>query len=280
MAYKNFIPEIWEEAIERDLERLHVFAEDCNRKYEGKVEQKGDSVRILGVGKPTVMEVERDDFTDLPDPETVEDTSIIMPINRMAYFNYKVDDIDKRQAVGGLMEALSAETSEGLVDKQDRYIASLAFDKQAVNMWSTAKQITADNILDLLLESHQKMLENDVAMSTEVVVTMTPAVATLYKKAMAIRDTDNSELLKNGRIGTFDGMTLKVSNNVAKKTVSSHEVQGIMVRTKRAIAFARPMIHTEPFRPEKSFSDAVKGFILYGAKIVRPKEMFIMNGYL
>ena len=116
MAYKNFIPEIWEEAIERDLERLHVFAEDCNRKYEGKVEQKGDSVRILGVGKPTVMEVERDDFTDLPDPETVEDTSIIMPINRMAYFNYKVDDIDKRQAVGGLMEALSAETSEGLVE--------------------------------------------------------------------------------------------------------------------------------------------------------------------
>ena len=35
-----------------------------------------------------------------------------MPINRVAYFNYKVDDIDKRQAVGGIMEALSKEASE------------------------------------------------------------------------------------------------------------------------------------------------------------------------
>lgn len=280
MAYKNFIPEIWAEAIERDLERLHVFAEDCNRKYEGEVSQKGDSVRILGVGKPTITEVERDDFRELDAPETVEDTSIIMPINYMATYNYKVDDIDKRQAVGGLMEALSSETSEGLADKQDLRIASLAFDKQAVNMWTAPKQITADNVLDCFLEAHQKMLENDVAMSTEVVLTMTPAVATLYKKAMAIRDTDNSALLKNGRIGTFDGMTLKVSNNVAHKTVSGKDVLGIMVRTKRAIAFARPMIHTEPYRPEKAFTDAVKGFILYGAKIVRPKEMFVMNGYL
>ena len=35
MAYSNFIPEIWAEAINRELERLCVFAEDCNRQYEG-----------------------------------------------------------------------------------------------------------------------------------------------------------------------------------------------------------------------------------------------------
>ena len=100
MAYKNFIPEIWAEAINRDLERLHVFADGTNRQYEGEVSQKGDSIRILGVGKPTITSTTKDGFTKLGEAETVEDTSITMKIDQMAYFNYKVDDIDKRQSVG------------------------------------------------------------------------------------------------------------------------------------------------------------------------------------
>lgn len=273
MAYKNFIPEVWAEAINRELERLHVFVPNCNRQYEGEVKKMGDSVRILGVGRPTITEVKRDSFTTLTAPETVEDTSQIMYIDNMAYFNYKVDDIDKRQAVGGLMEALSAETSEGLADVQDRAVANLAADTLAIKDETTTYQLTANNILEKLLIAHQKLMENDVSMSTKVTVTLAPWAATLWKQAMAAIDTDNSALLKNGLIGTFDGMDIKVSNNC----YSNGGNYGFMVRTDRAIAFARPMIHTEPYRPELDFSDAVKGFILYGTKIVRPKEMIIMN---
>lgn len=274
MAYKNFIPEVWAEAINRELERLHVFASNCNRQYEGEVKKMGDSVRILGVGRPTITEVKRDNFTTLTAPETVEDTSQIMYIDNMAYFNYKVDDIDKRQAVGGLMEALSKETSEGLADVQDRAIANLAADNLAIKDASTAYQLTANNILEKLLIAHQLLMEKDVPMSTKVTVTLAPWAATLYKQAMAAIDTDNSALLKNGLIGQFDGMDIKVSNNCYKNVSNEY---GFMVRTDRAIAFARPMIHTEPYRPELDFSDAVKGFILYGTKIVRPKEMIVMN---
>ena len=104
----------------------------------------------------------------------------------------------------------------------------------------------------------------------------------LYKQAMGIgRQTSYADdLLKKGIIDVFDGMEIKESNNVAHKTVSSNDVLGIQVKTDRAIAFASPMIHTEPYRPEKQFSDAIKGFVLYGTKIVRPKEMVIMNCYL
>lgn len=274
MAYKNFIPEVWAEAINRELERLHVFVPNCNRQYEGEVKKMGDSVRILGVGRPTITEVKRDSFTTLSSPETVEDTSQIMYIDNMAYFNYKVDDIDKRQAVGGLMEALSKETSEGLADVQDKAVANLAADNLAVKDASSAYQLTANNILEKLLVAHQLLMENDVPMSTKVTVTLAPWAATLYKQAMAAIDTDNSALLKNGLIGQFDGMDIKVSNNCYKNVSNEY---GFMVRTDRAIAFARPMIHTEPYRPELDFSDAVKGFILYGTKIVRPKEMIVMN---
>ena len=37
MSYNNFVPTVWRENIERELERNMVFAEDCNRDYEGDV---------------------------------------------------------------------------------------------------------------------------------------------------------------------------------------------------------------------------------------------------
>ncbi len=280
MSYRNFIPEIWSEAINRDLERMHIFAKHTNRQYEGEVSQKGDSVRILGIGSPTVTEVEREAFNGLSAAETIEDTSTVLRIDRMSTFNYKIDDIDKRQAVKGIMEALSAETSEKLADKQDRFIANLSLDPLAVKDEKTAYQLTKDNILDKLMLVHQKLMENDVAFSTKVSVIVSPAVATLYKQARIGVDTDNSSMLENGQIGKFDGMDIYVSNNVCTNVSGGKTLQLIQVKTDRAIAFARPMTHTEAYRPDLEFTDAIKGFVLYGAKIVRPKEMFVMNCYL
>ena len=142
MSYQNFIPTVWNEQIDRELERLCVFAEDCNRKYEGKVKDKGESVKILGVGKPTIRSIAKADRNnDIQAAETIEDTSIIMVIDQIRYFNYKVGDIDKAQAVGGVMDALQEETSEGLANEVDTYIANLAKEKQAVKLYATAKTV-------------------------------------------------------------------------------------------------------------------------------------------
>lgn len=286
MSYKNFIPTVWAEAINRELERKTIFAANTNRQYEGKVRKLGDSVRILGIAAPTITEYSLNEkgkeFKGLDPAETVSDESTTLYIDKMATFNYKVDDIDKRQAVGGIMEALSSETSEGIANLQDRAIAALAFDASAVQMYKTSEipQLTAGNILQHLMKAHQYLMENDVAAGTKVTATITPAVATIYKEAMGDKKTSNDELLKTGVIDYFDGLEIKVSNNVAHKTISGHDVLGIQIKTDRAIAYANPMTHTEAYRPDLDFTDCVKGFTLYGTKIIRPKEMFILNGYL
>ena len=48
-------------------------------------------------------------------------------------------------------------------------------------------------------------------------------------------------------------------------------------RTKRAITFAQQLNEIEAYRPELRFADAVKGLHLYGAKIVYPKEIILIN---
>ena len=69
-------------------------------------------------------------------------------------------------------------------------------------------------------------------------------------------------------------MMVYVSNNIAT-TVTSQDVvaANCLMRTKEAIAYAEQIMKVEKYRPENSFSDAVKGLHVYGAKCVKPKEM-------
>lgn len=282
MAYQNFIPTVWNEAIDRELERLCVFAEDCNRKYEGKVKEKGESVKILGVGKPTIKSIAfKDKNKNIDDAEEIEDTSIIMQINQIRYFNYKVGDIDKAQAVGGVMEALQAETSEGLASEVDTYIAGMANKEEAVKLYATAPKCVAGtastgeiNVLKALRDARKYLTKNDVKQNTKIVATVDADFEDLFVEAYTDKNTNNSDNLKNGAIGMYHKMLIKSSNNVATDK-SGNSL--IMVRTQRAIAYVKALTHTEAYRPEKGFADAVKGFILFDAKIVRPKEMVVIN---
>lgn len=282
MSYQNFIPTVWNEQIDRELERLCVFAEDCNTKYEGKVKEKGESVKILGVGKPTIRSIAKADRNnDIEAAETIEDTSIIMVIDQIRYFNYKVGDIDKAQAVGGIMDALQEETSEGLANEVDTYIANLAKEKQAVKLYGTAPKVVVAkteasgerNVLRVLDDAAKALYKNDVKTSTPIIATVDVDFYMAFREAYGDKDTDNSKILKNGKVAMYGNITIKMSNNVAKDGNTSL----IQVKTKRAIAYAKPLTHTEPYRPENGFADAVKGFILFGAKIVRPKEMVVAN---
>ena len=198
-----------------------------------------------------------------------------MYINQIRYFNYMVGDIDKAQAVNGVMDALEQETSEGLADEVDKYVASFAVDSSVAKLNASPTTVTKDNILSTLDLAIQKLYENDVKATTKIVVTISPRFYTLFKQAYIDKDTDNSEMLKNGRVAKYGNVVVKMSNNVHK--TDSGATDNIMIRTQRAIAFAKPLTHTEPYRPEKKFADAVKGFILFDAKVVRPKEVININ---
>jgi hypothetical protein len=193
-----------------------------------------------------------------------------------------IGDIDKAQAVGGIMDALEAETSEALADEIDKYVASFAVDTSVKKVYDAPVKVVAGtagsgekNVLHILDEAIQKLYENDVKGSTKIVVTVSPRFYTIFKQAYIDRDTDNSEMLKNGKVAKYGNVTVKMSNNVHR--TDSGATDNIMIRTQRAVAFAKPLTHTEPYRPEKKFADAVKGFILFDAKVVRPKEILNIN---
>ena len=273
MAYENFIPSVWSEAINRGLERACVFVQDCNRQYEGDVTKQGDSVHILGVGKPTIKTLERTNASgEIDAAEEVASSDTVLNINQIRYFNYKVGDIDKAQAVNGLMDSLSEETAEAIGNAMDKYVADMA--KDATKLYAEATVVTKDNVLDILDDAIEALQNKDVNIASGVSVTVSPKFYKFFKKAYIGKDTSNSEFLKNGEVARYGSVTVRMSNNVAK---GDDGTDNIMIRTKRAIAFVNPLTHTEAYRPEKSFADAVKGFVLFDGKIVRPEEIININ---
>ena len=285
MSYENFKRKIWAKAIDRELERAFVFADGTNQQYSGEIKGLGDTVRILGVGKPTVTEHDliNGDIT-LSSPEKVSDTSVSLVVDKAAYFNYAVGDIDKEQGAGNVMAVLNTEASEEVANVIDKHIANLVHpDTGTVGLQmynsGTPLQITNANVMSTLDACQALLYANDVSPATEVEMILPPWLYMAFRQAYQNKDTDNSEYLTNGKVARYGNMTIKMSNNVAMKTSGGHDNYYVQIRTKRAIAVAMSEAHTEPYRPESKFEDAVKGFKLYGAKIVRPKELIVLPCY-
>ena len=282
MSYANFKQKIWAKAIDRELERAFVFADGTNQQYSGEIKGLGDTVRILGVGKPTVTEHDliSGDIT-LSAPEKVSDTSVSLVVDKAAYFNYAVGDIDAAQGAGKVMAVLNEEASEEVANCIDKHIANLVNpDSGTVGLQMFTKtNITNANVMATLDACQAMLYANDVSPATEVEMILPPWLYMLFRQAYQNKDTDNSEYLTNGKVAKYGNMVIKMSNNVTIKNDGTRDVYYVQIRTKRAIALAMSEAHTEPYRPESKFEDAVKGFKLYGAKVVRPKELVVLPCY-
>lgn len=271
MSYNNFKAKIWSKDIQRELERVAVYATDVNTKYSGEIKGVGDTVRIQGVGKPKITMFTNKEQVKLGDAERVEDSSVSLIADKVATFNYAVDDIDKAQGASGILSILNTEASEETANVIDKAIAELSNDRQAKKM--DAVQISGGsdgNALSVLDSALQYLYEMDVNPSTLITITITPAFYTRFKQVYTHIDTNNSDYLKNGQIAKYSNAVIRLSNNVAKDKDGNDLIQ---VKTQRAIALAKSDPHTEPYRPEDGFADAVKGFVIFGTKIVRPKEL-------
>lgn len=272
MSFANFKPIAFAEKINKELERDLVFAENCNREYEGKAKEIGDTVKILNAGKPTITTYSDGKLHGLNDPEELQGSSILMPLLHVAQINFGVDDLDKAQSAGNLYSTYMEEAKEGIANEMDAFIAGLAADKRAVKE-TISSAITTNTILGVLDNALVKLLEKDVKRNQEISVTASPKFCNILRQAYRDLDTNNHDLLKNGKVGRYNTMTIKESNNVYKDSTYEY----IQVKTNRALAFVKPYIHLEPYRVEKHFKDAVKGYALYDGTIVRPKEMIVLK---
>lgn len=255
MAVTHFIQTIWSKKIQDALELKCKLVDNCLRDYEGDC-KFARSVKILGVGDPTVSKY--DNTTDI-NIEDMSDASQLLTIDQANYFAFYVDDIDKAQSVPGLKEKYQEKAVHGLAVARDSYIADLI--SKATHVTECAElseEGTKNAVDDAIVELRERNFDEDG------VLEITPRFYNKFKNHLITLSTNNPEYIKKGKVGVYDDLDVIMSNNMKNDGSNVY----CDIRGKKAIAFAGQINEVEALRSEKRFKDIVRGLDTFGAKII------------
>ena len=185
MAVTNFIQQIWSKKIQDDLELKCKLVDNCLRDYEGDCKY-AQSVKILGVGEPTIGDYTGADITI----EEMSDRGQILTIDQAKYFAFYVDDVNQAQSVPGLREKYQEKAVHGLAVARDTYVATLI--QGATN--KTTVTMTEEGFVDGVDKAIVALRERNF--DEAGVIEVTPAGYNLFKKNLIKISTDNPEYIK------------------------------------------------------------------------------------
>ncbi len=268
MSYANFKPTIWSHFIQTELEKRCKLVEDCNRQFEGEA-RLGGRVKILGAVAPDIFDY--DASAGMSTPQTIDGCSIFLDVDQAKAFNFMVEDLDKLQGNPALMPVILEEASRKMAAARDRYVALLA--REGTFSIASTKVATAADAKKLVDSALLQLREHDVEVSDQVSITVSPFFYQLLRDALTELKTNNDELIARGVVGMYDCARVILSNNLYNDGTDDY----LLVRTNKAIAFASAIDETEAYRPEKYFSDAIKGLNVFGGRVVRPRELVVVK---
>lgn len=275
MAINDFLSTVWSTVLLKELDKEYVGVKNCNRDFEGDIKTQGDRVKVCGIEPVSVFNYTKNtDFAATL--QTLDSHNRILLIDQAKAFNFQIDDVDAAQQNPKIMEFAMREAANALANQADVHVFSLHQYAAPANV-VTKTAVQSAGIIDILLELREKLLANNMSASSEATLEVPPAVAAKIAKAKILQSTNNAGELDKGYAGSLLGFDIYVSNNIASETVGGEKYYKCFARTQRAVAFAEQLNGVEAYRPEKRFADAVKGLHLYGAKIIYPNELFILN---
>ena len=272
MSVTNFIPTIWSARLLRHLDKKHVYANLLNRDYEGEIKNFGDTVKINQIGDVTIKNYQKS--TDIEAPEELSGEQLMLTIDQAKYFNFGIDDVDAAQVNPKLMDKAMMRAAYGMNDVTDKFAANLLYvGSDAGNTLGTDDSPivpTAADAYDTLVDLSTILTEANVPMDSRWVVIPAWLHGMLLKdKRFVGNGTDyNKAILEGGEVGVAAGFRVSLSNNVPNTSGAKYK---IIAGTNEAGSYAEQILKTEAYRPEKRFSDAVKGLHVYGAKVLQPK---------
>lgn len=273
MAISKFRPEIWSPVLLVALRKALVYSVFTNRDYEGEIANAGDTVRITSISRPTINTYTPNSTTITP--EIINDFQRTLVVDQAKYFAFQVDDIDQRQAAGNVIPQAMDEAAFALADVVDQYLASFYTSIQAANQLGSITVNSATTPTDaydkVLVPLKIRLDLANVPSANRNVVVRPELYGCLLRDNRFVRANESMEdTLHSGVVGKAAGFTILTSNNAPNTTGSEYAT---IAGNDRALTMATQISKTEAYRPQNSFSDAVKGLALYGAKNVRPDSL-------
>ena len=265
---------VWHQAYIRALETITSLRNHCDFIFE-KDSKNAKEVKILNAVRPTVKKY----TPGTPiEKEYISATDQTLKLDQYEYFNIAIDDIHAAQSVPGAMEASAKEGALALSEKGDAYVASLVktgVEDSSIATTGDAKAVTKTNAVEMLEDGFAVLYGNNCKTNFNYHAEVCPSYFTQLRQNLTELFTSNVEMAKAGYVGKY-GNALVSIENLLPQNEGNTEVYNIL-RTTKAIAFAEQIDKVEAYRPQDAFEDALKGLYVFGAKVVRPKEIVVIK---
>jgi hypothetical protein len=316
-AYSGtFIPTLWSAKLNAKFYAASVFADICNRDWEGEIANLGDKVIINNIPSISINDYVVGGNLSYQVPT---DSAVELAIERAKSFGFTVSDVLEKQSKPNLIDMFSSDAAEQMRTVIDSTCIYRTFNQASANNMGTTAGVKSagyslgsdtapiainstsgspDNILTKILQMASVLDEQNVPDSGRWLV-LDPLTRTILMNtnlAQAQFMGDDKSMVRNGLIGTIDRFKVYVSNQLptAANGTSTPWVSGdgsensvtssgttpkrraIIAGHPSAIAFASQMIKTETLRNPTDFGDVVRGLQVFGHKVVQPKALAMM----
>lgn len=271
MSVQNFVPEIWGAALLQSLRDRLVYGQAgvINRNYEGEISQAGDTVHITAFGDPAVREYTKNESISW---DLLDSTQQSLVVDQADYFAFKVDDIDRRQAMAGFVEESTTGASHNLAAKTDTYLANLMSSAATGDGNLGAVEVAAArDAYNLLLKLRTRLTRTNTPDEGRFVIVPPELYGVLLRDDRFVRAdaAGTTEGLRNGSVGRAAGFDVIEGTRVPESAGAYRILAGHGVAT----TYAEQIVSTEAMRLEGSFGDGVRGLHLYGGEVIRPDQI-------
>jgi len=266
-----FIPEIFSKLLQAKFYKQSVLPAISNNDYEGEISGQGDKVNIRTVPAVTI-----NDYTGTVTNQDLTSSTIELLIDQAKYYSFKVHDILAAQADVNMLEAASADASEGMrIAVETDVLSSVVTGATTVGAQAT---ITSSNILAAILDQAKALDELNIPEEGRFIV-LSPEFVSMLKQSelrQAYLTGDGTSPLRNGKVGMVDRFNVYQSNMLY--TPGSGADAGythVLAGHPKAISFASQFTSAETVRLETTFGDAVRGLKVFGSKVIVPDALCV-----
>lgn len=257
MSIASFIPSVWERELITEFRGVAV----ANLITTAPTRVEGGKAIFNKVSGGTIK-----DYTGTVTYDTATTTPIEVVYDKKKYFAISLDDVDATQAAAPLLNQVANEKALDLKEVVDKDVFAKAIAKAP-----SSNKITTDteypvSIYNGVVDLGVKLSKKKVPTSNRFVLASSELIQEMAKDE---RFTRNYSILENGIVqgATINGMQIIQSEDVPADT--------IIALHKSALGLGIELDEVEALRLESSFSDAIRGLMVYGLEALRPDAIAV-----
>jgi len=279
-----WLPEVFSKKVQVAFRKSAVAEAICNTDYMGEISQFGDTVNIIK--EPTITVEDYTRSTTSLNSTNLTDEELVLQIDQAKYFQFKVDDLEKRFSHVNWQQIASDNAAYQLKDAFDSNVITAAVAGATSNTYGTDSapidtgfDTSEIDPLDVLARLARLLDDQNVPEENRWVVAKPEFYEELAKtssKLMSVDYNQGNGGLRNGLVasGELRGFKMYKSNNVPTPSGSGvTATHNILAGHMSAVSCAQALSTVESVRDNNSFKDIVRGLLVWGRKVLRPEAL-------